>query len=53
MKGPHIICSTTIILQMRQMETGDWVRVMKEQVGVMIGDPVVLPVVVIKGQQIN
>ena len=53
MKGPHIICSTTIILEMRQMETGDWVRVMKEQVGVMIGDPVVLPVVVIKGQQIN
>ena len=35
------------VARMRQMENGKWVRVMKEQVGVIIGDPVVLPVVVI------
>ena len=32
---------------MKQIKKGNWVRVMEEQVGVMIGDPVMQPVVVV------
>ena len=35
------------VARMRQMENGKWVRGLEEQVGVIFGDPVVLPVEVI------